>query len=76
MIPSMGGLEWSTRSLTGQPHPEICCAQSYCTSLEPADPATVPDCCAMPMMLAPIAWVCRRESAHRRPYRWPGHSND
>lgn len=76
MIPRMHGLEWSTRSLTGQPHSPRCCAPSYCMSTEPADQATLPECCAMPMMLAPIAWVCRRESAHQRPYRWPNHSNE
>lgn len=76
MIPSNHGLEWSTQSLSGDTHSFRCRGPASCPSPEPSDPCEGPDCCAMPMMLAPAAWVCRRESVHQRPYQWPEPATD
>jgi hypothetical protein len=73
MIPARGGLEWSVQSVGGGRRSYRCHDSSPCPLPEPSDPWGGPDCCAMPMMLAPVAWVCRRESVHRRPYQWPEH---
>lgn len=74
-IPTTSRLYWSTQSLTGNKHSHKC-APSSCTSTGPPDPSDLPYCCAMPMMLAPVAWVCRRESGHQRPYQWPNQTTN
>lgn len=71
MIPTNSGLDWSGHSLTGRTHSQRWCAPSSCAGAAAARLPDGPDCCAMPMMLAPVAWVCRRESVHQRPYQWP-----
>jgi len=62
------GLEWAYLPPDGEACTCPWCRPPSCPSAGPVD---CPDCCAMPMMLAPVGWVCRRESAHRRPFRWP-----
>lgn len=72
-VPTPRGLAWSIRSCCrGRHTPSACIPSSRST---PAVPATEngPGCCALPMRLAPIAWVCNREAAHQRPYLWPDH---
>lgn len=61
-------LDWADLLPSGRAHSGLLCRQPSCPAITPVD---CPDCCAMPMMLAPVGWVCRRESAHRRPFRWP-----
>ncbi|WP_309117059.1 hypothetical protein [Saccharothrix sp.] len=61
-------LEWADLLPDGQAHTGQWCRQPSCTATGPVD---CPDCCALPMRLAPVVWVCRRDSAHRRPFRWP-----
>lgn len=62
-------LDWSDLLLTsGAAHTGQGCRRPSCW---PTGPIDCPDCCAMPMMLAPIGWVCRRDSTHRRVFRWP-----
>lgn len=71
-LPAHDGLDWWTRSLSKHSNRSPAwCRPSPCPSSEPPRPSDTPDCCAMPMRLAPIAWVCRREIAHQRPYAWP-----
>ena len=70
-IPTKSGVEWSTRSVSAGRHTERWCTSSSCADAPQSSLSDRPDCCAMPMMLAPVAWVCRRESVHQHPYRWP-----
>lgn len=72
-VSTSSGLDWSTQSLSddGTHSWRRCGHPSSCPVPEPPDTVDTPDCCAMPMRLAPTAWVCHRESAHRRPYLWP-----
>lgn len=63
------GLDWTDTLTSGEPHPaDSLHRRPSCPSPGPFD---LPSCCAWPMRLAPVGWVCRRDSAHRRPYRWP-----
>ncbi|HEV7625702.1 MAG TPA: hypothetical protein VGO89_04335, partial [Streptomyces sp.] len=62
------GLDWGQQLSTGEPHGlALGCRGPNCVRAEPGE---CPECCAMPMMLAPVGWVCRRDSEHRRPYQW------
>ncbi len=62
------GLEWAQLLTDGEPHSLVPgCVGPRCVRAEPGE---CPDCCAMSMMLAPIGWICRRDSGHRRPFRW------
>lgn len=70
-IPTPSGLEWITRSRSGERHTERWCVASSCAATAAQETEHGPDCCALPMRLAPVGWVCNRESAHRRPYQWP-----
>lgn len=62
------GLDWADLLPNGKPHIGPDCRRPSCPSTGPIDHV---DCCAMPMRLAPVGWVCRVDSAHRRPFRWP-----
>lgn len=63
------GLDWADMLTSGEAHnTDLWCRRSSC---QPTEPFDLPYCCAWPMMLAPVGWVCRRDCAHRRPYRWP-----
>lgn len=63
------GLEWAeSLLLNGDTHTDSHWGWTSCPA---KDSVECPDCCAMPMMLSPVGWVCRRESVHRRSYRWP-----
>lgn len=68
------GLEWSTCAPSYGRHSLVRCAPTSCTTTTPAASWDGPECCALPMRLAPIAWVCNRESGHQRPYQWPKHT--
>ena len=72
-VPTSRRLEWSIRQCCAGRHTQRECIPS--TRSTPATPVTEtgPDCCALPMRLAPTAWMCRRESGHQRPYLWPDH---
>lgn len=67
------GLEWMDLVPDGRAHSGQSCGSLSCPAAEPVD---CPDCCALPMRLAPVGWVCRRDTAHRRPYRWPAQADD
>ncbi|WNV83116.1 hypothetical protein [Umezawaea sp. Da 62-37] len=62
------GLEWWYQPIDTGAQTFPWCRPPSCPA---AEPSTLPDCCAMPMMLAPPGWVCHRETAHRRDFRWP-----
>jgi hypothetical protein len=63
------GLDWADVVPGGTWHSgRMGCQPPACPS---ASDFALPDCCALPMRLAPVGWVCRRDSAHRRTYRWP-----
>jgi hypothetical protein len=64
-------LYWVDHLVNGKPHGGLRCSTPSCPSTAAPNPTDGPECCAKPMRLAPVAWVCRRESAHQRPYRWP-----
>lgn len=66
-------LDWADLLLTSEVHTGLWCRQPSCP---PGEPFDLPDCCAMPMMLAPVGWVCRRDSAHRRSFRWSEPAGD
>lgn len=60
-IPTTSGLEWITRSTLGGRHTQRWCAPSSCTTGTVPGMEDRPACCALPMGLAPLAWVCHRE---------------
>jgi hypothetical protein len=63
------GLEWVELLLNGEPHRSAPgCHGPGCVRAEPGE--RLPDCCGLPMMFAPVGWVCRRDSDHRRSFRW------
>ena len=66
-IPTASGVEWATRSCSAGRHAERWCSPSPSTTTT----WDGPECCAFPMRLAPVAWMCNRESAHQRPTAGP-----
>lgn len=76
-MPCRRGLEWCSVPVRDSgTHDHQWWHRSSCPPGKHTGPLVLPDCCAIPMMLAPLAWICRRESAHRRPYLWSNQPAD